>query len=101
MRKHPLYGNRGSMLEKLTNDELLEKVELMYSDLIGLMREIYSRLGRGDMSGRELEKFQEISEKAGVALIDMAPPGTKLKAVEGTIRDSVSSVVKKAYSPER
>ena len=90
-----------STLENLSNDELLEKTELIYSDLVGLMKELYSRIGRRDISSNELERFQDISEKAGIALIDMAPPGLEQKAVENTIKTSISGVVKKAYNPDR
>ena len=84
-----------------SNQELIEKFEDISAEYLGLMREFYSRLDRGGISKSEFERFKEISENVGVALIDLLPQSADKKTVEGTIRDSVSNVVKKAYDQNR
>lgn len=89
------------VLEKLSNPELIEKFEGLSAEHLCVMREFYSRLSRGEISSSEFERFREISENTGVALIDLLPSGIEKKAVEGTITASVSGVVKKAYGQNR
>lgn len=88
-------------LETCSNQELIDKFESVCAEHLNLMREFYSRLNRGEIGASEFERFREISENVGVALVDMLPSGTDKKTVEGTIRDSVSNVVKKAYDANR
>lgn len=91
----PFSGN------SLSNEELIERFEMVMAEHLGLMREFYSRLSRGEISASEFEMFKEISENTGIALIDLLPSQTDKKSVESTIRESVSGVVKKAYDENR
>ncbi len=88
-------------LETCSNQELMEKFESNCAEQLNLMREFYSRLNRGEISASEFERFREISENVGVALIDLLPQSVKKQTVEGTITDAVSNVVKKAYDENR
>lgn len=87
--------------EKLSNEKLIERFEEIMAEHMGLMKEFYSRLGRGEISGSEFERFKEISENTGIALIDLLPQQTDKKSVESVLRESVSGVVKKAYDENR
>lgn len=88
-------------IDNLSNSELLEKFESLSAEHLNVMREFYSRLNRGEISASEFERFKEISENEGVALIDLLPQSASKQTVEGTIKDAVSNVVKKAYDANR
>lgn len=87
--------------EKLSNDKLIEKYEEIIAEQLSLLKEFYSRLGRGEINGSELERYKEISENAGVALMDLLPSQTDVKSVDNAIRGAVSNVVKKAFDENR
>lgn len=89
------------VLEKLSNSELLEKFESLSAEHLCIMKVFYSRLSRGEISISEFERFKEISENTGVALIDLLPQSANKQTVEGTIKDAVSNVVEKAYNTNR
>lgn len=86
---------------KLSNEKLIERFEEIMAEQLNLLKEFYSRLGRGDISGSEFERYKEISENTGIALIDLLPSQTDRKSVESTIRGTVSDVVKKAFDGNR
>lgn len=101
LKMHSGVQTMSIVLEKLSNPELIEKFESLSAEHLNVMREFFSRLNRGEISSSEFERVREISEKTGVALIDLLPSGIEKKSVEGTINESVSSVVQKAYDQNR
>lgn len=87
--------------EELNNTELIEKFEEIMAEHVGLMKEFYVRLNRKEISDSEFVRFQEITEHAGVALIDLLPLQTDKKSVEDTIKSATHNVVQKAYDENR
>jgi hypothetical protein len=86
---------------KLNNEKLIERFEEIMAEQLNLLREFYSRFGRGEISSSEFERYKEISENTAIALMDLLPSQTDVKFVENTIRGAVSDVVKKAFDENR
>lgn len=89
-----------SQLKILGNTELIERTESVGIDYIILIKESLVRISSGQFSDEEYQRFTNIGEKTGVALLDLAPNATKYDAKK-YMTEAVSQVVDKAYDKNR